>query len=385
VEIFRQDSSVTEPQDISIISTPRVHWSVSTSAGYDNNVTTATSQSGSTFSQTNIAVSEDFHTARTRLNLSVGGGAVYYFDHSGGRSNNLTGNVDGLFSHQISKRLGIVAKVDVAYLTEPDFASDLGSVRRQNYFRTSDSFLISYKWSHRLSMDGSYEFRLINYEDSITSADQDRIEQSFGESVRYRWSPRLTTVGEYRFSLIEYDISPRDSTTHSIRAGIDYRFNTRLTTTLRGGITAREYQNDQNGRRTDPYASASLDYVLGPKAHLTWNARYSIEEPNTADALNRTTFRTGLQLQYEASKRLTPRLAVNYYHDENNGLMVLGTKSARGQDFSDDGFELVLGVRYEISHCLTFDLAFAHSAFESDGPQESYYRNRYSGGLTLHY
>ena len=77
---------------------------------------------------------------------------------------------------------------------------------------------------------------------------------------------------------------------------------------------------------------------------MNWTASYSVEEPNFTETLTQTTVRTrtGLQVRYQPSRRVTANLELNYHHDENTGL--LASPGAR-QEFTQNGFELVLDGR----------------------------------------
>jgi hypothetical protein len=107
-----------------------------------------------------------------------------------------------------------------------------------------------------------------------------------------------------------------------------------------------------------------------------------VEEPSSAGVLVRTTFRTGLQLSYGLSARISSTLAGYYHHDENQGLN--GTGAAQ-PGFSEDSFDLSLNVRYAISGRFTFDVGIQHSEVTSGQTSRDYTRNRYSAGLTFNY
>ena len=207
---------------------------------------------------------------------------------------------------------------------------------------------------------------------------------NFRGIFRFRWSPRTTLVADYRFGLVDYDSSPRDSSTHTALGGLDYQFNPRLKATIRGGATFRTYEDEANGKQTNPYASASLNYVLGHSTSLHWTARYSIEEPNSAVALSRTTFRTGLALKYAFTKRLTTHLILNYNHNVNVGL--LGLPGAERPESTEDIVYLGLGAKYAMSKRVALDLGFAHTELDSESRANGgYTRNRYTAGLSLSY
>jgi hypothetical protein len=389
VEVYTQSSTVTSARggDISLFPQLPFRWSGTIDVGYDDNVSTTAGGGGSAFTQANLTVAKDLRTARTKLSIELGIGVVYYLDRmDGGRSTEPNGSLKASLQHNVSERLTLAASVDAAYLAEPEFATDLGPAqRRGNYFRTSDSLKASYAWSPRLSTDSSYSLGLIQYENDSASVGQNRVDHTFGESFRFLWSPRTTLIAEYRFELINYDGSLRDSSTHIALGGLDYQISPRLNATLRGGATFRKFENQGNGERIDPNASASLNYLIGPSSSVNWTVGYSIEEPDFAEALIRTTFRTGLQLSYQLTGRLTANVTLNYHHDENAGLIASGLPGANLQGFTEDAFELVLGAKYALTRRVALDFGITHMELDSERPLGGYSRNRYTAGLAISY
>ena len=304
---------------------------------------------------------------------------VYYQTES----SDVTGSISASLKHSFSERLSLAALIDVAYLKEPQFATALEPARSGNYFRTSDTLTATYALSPRLSTSSSYQLGvLVSYEGGAVRFD-DRAEHTLGESVRFSWSPRTTLVADYLFGLIIYDAAPKNSSTHTALAGLDYQINSRLSATFRGGATFRQYEDAANGERTDPSASASLTYVIGPSTNLNWTASYSIEEPNYALALGRTTFRTGLQLGYQFTRRLTGQLGLNYNHDENTGFLIPGFPLAGQRVTTEDAFALTLGANYALTGRVGLNFAFTHSELDSERLTGGYSRNRYTAGLSF--
>jgi hypothetical protein len=391
VEVFTQDSVVTQDSTatssgaggISLLPQRPFRFSATITTGYDDNVGTSTGGAGSATTQADLTVSKDLYTARTQLSITMRTGVVYYYDQTASRGTDVTGSINASLKHSFSARLSLAASIDVAYLKEPEFATALEPARRGNYFRTSDTLTASYAWSPRLSMNSSYELgELVSYEGGSLSFG-DRVEHTFGESLRFSLSPRTSLIASYSFGLVDYNSAPKSSSTHTALAGFDYQISSRLKASINGGATFRKYTDPQNGERTDPSASASLTYAIGPSTNLNWSASYSIEEPNFAAALGRTTFRTGLGFGYQFTRRLTGQLALNYNHDENTGFLIPGFPLAGQQVSTDDTFALTLGANYAVTSRAALNFAFTHSELDSARPTGGYSRNRYTAGLAF--
>jgi hypothetical protein len=284
-------------------------------------------------------------------------------------------------SHNISLRLKLDATIYATYRTEPDFSSDVGlNTRSNNFFQTDDRFSAKYDWLLHFSTVTSYRFRLVQYEGSSLGSLQNRVENTFGEELRFNLWPLTTVLGEYRFEVINYESALRDSTTHFTLVGVDQSLSPQLRFVVRGGATFRAYTND--GDRIDPHFEGSLTYTGAHHLSLGWNTSYGIEEANATDASNRTTFRTGLSLKYGLSARLSSTVSAYYHHDENEAGNLLGKVST---GFSEDAFEISLGVRYAIYRRFNVDLGYIRSQVNSGEAGRSYSRNRYTIGLNFTY
>lgn len=384
VELFTQGSTSSAGEGyVSLFPQLPFRWSVTANVGYDDNPDTLPNGHGSAFTQATISLSKDLRSERTQLTMVATGGVVHYFDRLVGPPTDYTGALDFSLQHNVSERLALGASINATYQAEPEFGTDLGPTRRGgNYFSMNDIFAVRYAWSPRLANYTSYQLRMVKYENELVSLGQDRVEHTFSESLRYLWSSRTSVMAEYRFELIDYDTAPRDSTTHYLLCGLDYQVSARLKANVLGGATARKFTQGNTGRDVQPNVSTALTYIISPNATLYWTTSYSVEEPDFTETGTRTTYRTrtGLEFRYQPKKDLSTFLTINYYHDDNPGLSVSGAPGANTQGSSQNGFELVANVKYEITNRLAWDIKFAHTEVD---PVGSYSRNVYTTGLSF--
>lgn len=383
VEVFYQDRMVSDAySDVSLLPQLPFRWLATVSGGYDDNPNTTSEAMGSAFTQANVTLTKDLRTERTQLRMVLGGGVVYYFDRLGRDSTDYNGNLNLSLQHKISDRLALGAAINATYTSETQFGTDLGSVRRGNYFSTSDTFAARYWWTARLASYTGYLFGKIDYEDEIASLTLDRVDNTLSESFRYSWSQRTTLIAEYRFERIDYDTAPRDSNTHVALGGLEYQFTPRLNGSIVGGASFRKFDQASGDRFIDPNASATLNYKFSPTASLNWTASYSIEEPYVTEVLTQKTIRTrtGLLFSWQPTSRLLTDLGVSYHHDENTGTVSSATPDVVPQEFNQDGFELVLEAKYVLADRIALDLKYAHTNLDSVG---GYSRNVYTAGLAF--
>ena len=344
--------------------------------GYDDNATLTPSGKGSLFAGENVVLTYSRPGDATQFSVLGIGRFDQYFNVS---RNDVDGNVTMSLTHNFSTRLSFYASVFAAYQTAPNFRSNVGPENVvSDHFYTSDIFSLTYHWSTRFSMITSYAFNRVQYTSSSVGNSQNRVQTTLGEEFQFNLTSRTNLVGEYRFEMINYDTAPRDSMIHFALAGIDHHFTEQLFVHALGGETFRSFKND--GNSVDPYFEGSLAYV-GRNYSLEWTTSYRTEEASAAVALVRTTLRTGLNLKYGLTARISSTAAVYYHHDENEGGISSGTSSVGSQD----SFDLSLGLRYTINKRFALHVDYRHSSTSSLGSTPDFSRNRYSAGLTFNY
>jgi hypothetical protein len=356
------------------------HVSVSVRGGFDDNVLTAHSnRQGSPFANVNFALTYNFGSPRLTVNLQTNGGITDYFNQPGGVNYDFNPNVNFSITYKVSPRLTLSETTYATYQNQPDFVYNAGLNRRSgSFFYSSNKFSAAYRWKPRFSTVTSYTLGIVQYDDAASGSFENRIEHTFGNEFRFLVWPTTTVVAEYRVGFLDYENSIRDSTSNFFLGGLDHSFSPRISMSARAGIEVRTFEN--LGTRTDPYIDGTLSYALGPHLSLSWNNRYSIEEPDVPGSQARTTFRTGLTGSYKLTARILASLAAYYQHDENDPSMVFIFIQP---GFAEDSLSLSLTLRYAINHTWGVDVGWDFSNVSSDITEREYYRNRFYGGLNF--
>ena len=350
--------------------------------GYDDNVALQPSGEGSIFTRENVVLTYARPGERTQFFVVGVGRFSQYFNVSG--LNETAGNVTLSLTHNFSSRLSFYASVYGTYQNQPNFKSNVGPENVVSpFFDTVDIFALTYHWSSRLSFVTSYTFERVQYFSSSTGNSQNgvqntlaqnRVQNTFGEEFQFNLTRRTVLVGEYRYETINYDTAPIDSTTHFLLGGINHNLTEHLIVHVRAGESFRSLENAGNSAL--PYFESSVDY--GSSNHsLNWVTSYGFESPTAGGATTTKTLRTGLNLNYNLTSRLSSTTGVYYHHDENEG----GT----GATGTQDSLDLTLGLRYTINKRLTLHAEYNHTTLGSLGTTPGYSRNRYSAGLSYTY
>jgi hypothetical protein len=374
--------STSEGAGVSWLPAVPIQITAGVGIGYDDHVTgstatTSSSGQSSFFATENLVLTYVRPTERTQVSLIGVGRFEQFFDLG---TDDKNGNVTLSITHNSSTRLSFYTNVYAAYETEPDFKSDVGPENvRADHFNTIDIFAATYQWSLRLSTVTTYTFQRVKYADASIGAEQDRMDNMFGETVQFSLTRRTNLVGDYRYQITDYDTAPNDSTTHYLLGGVGHHLTEHLVVQARGGPSFRSFKDD--GDSVLPYFEGALGYVSSNHS-LSWRTSYGFEAPNEENVSLRKTLRTGLVLEYSLTSRLSSTTEVYYHHDENEGSASSGTSSAVA---SQDSLDLLLGFSYTINKRLALHVNYHHTSQSSLGSTPGYSRNSYLAGLTYTY
>jgi putative beta-barrel porin BBP2 len=341
--------------------------------GYDDNVNLSSSGKGSLLTAETIVLTYDRPSEQTQLYLLGVGRFSQYFDVSG--QDEKSGNLTLGFTHNFSTRLSFYASIYATYQNEPNFQSNVGPQNvRANYFDTSDILSVTYRWLPRFTLVTSYRFERLKYDEASIGNAQNRVDSALREQLAFSLTRRTNLLGEYRFETINYDTAPTDSTTHFILGGVDHNLTEHLIVHVRAGESFRSLENE--GNTASPYFEGTLLYVSSNHS-LNWTTSYGFESPTAGGVTTTKTWRSGLNLTYSLTSRLSSVAGVYYHHDENQG----GTGSTGTQD----SLQLTLGLRYTINRRLALHIDYQHDSTSSLGSTPGYSRNRYFAGLSYTY
>src|SRR5438552_885013 len=364
--------STFEQAGVSWLPSTPLQITAGVDTGYDDNATLTPNAEGSLFAGENVVLTYNRPGEATQFYVLGIGRFDQYFNVS---RNDVDGNVTMSLTHNFSTRLSFYASVFAAYQTAPNFQANVGPENViSDHFYTTDIFSLTYHWFPRFSMITSYTFNRVKYAQASIGDSQDRVENTLSEKFQFSLTRRTNLIGEYRFEPINYDTAPTDSTTHFILAGIDHNLTEHLIVHARAGESFRSLENE--GSTASPYLESVVDYV-GSNHVLSWTSSYGFESPTATGVTTTKTWRTGLNLTYGLTSRLSSTTGVYYHHDENTG----GTSSTGTQD----SFNLTAGLLYTINKHFSLGLNYNHTTVGSQGSTPGYSENRYFGGVTYTY
>jgi opacity protein-like surface antigen len=360
----------------------RFRVSTSLTGGYDDNVNLRPTGSPSWYASPSAVFTYQFGNPRLAMDLIVGGGITYYFDHPGGRDYDPDVHLRLGLVYKASERLTFDVSAFAAYQAQPDVTSALSANRRLgNFFRLEANISADYRWTPHFSTVTSYGISALVYQNS-TASSGDRLENHLNEEVRYLLFPTTTATAGYGIGIADYQTTGRNSINQTLTAGLDQTFGPHLRGTFRGGLQLRSGQ-------TSPYIEAGLNYSFGLRTYVTWTNRYSIEESGTGAGSGRETFRTNLLLNYRFTARISANLAISYQHGTGAQGADIGFNGGVGG--AENVFDVSPGVRYAITPSLAVNAGYRYTELDQGSTSApasqllGYTRNRYFAGLTFRF
>ncbi len=365
-----------------------LHVKFGLDSGYDDNINASAAREGAWFTTETLTLSYDRADQQTQFHLLLGGGLRQFFNPAGTHDEN--GNVSLSLVHNFTPRLTLAADLSASYQVEPDFSTNVGpETVLANHFQTTDTCSLIYYWLPRVSARTNFTYRRIMYDDESIGIFQDRSETMFGEVIQLKRSSRTNFFAEYRYLVVDYDSARNDSTTNFVLAGLNHKLTQDFSFDVRGGATSRSFE--QGGDRTDPYFEGSLEYGKLGRSSIKWTASYGVEEAGstlTGIPLVNITLRTGLQLSYNLSPRITSMATVYYNHADTEGV----NAPPAGLASSQGSFDCALSLRYAINQRFALHVDYNYSSVESTGllgavqrSASDYSRNRYFAGISFTY
>ncbi|MFV0416198.1 MAG: hypothetical protein ACK5NG_07505, partial [Chthoniobacterales bacterium] len=341
--------------------------------GWDDNVNASHTNRVSSF-YTNFAagVNYTFGSPRLKLSTNLSGGLTYYYNNDAGRKTNLSGlwNLSAVYS--VSPRMTLSMGTSTGYYSQPTISNPGTAFSGdQSYFSSNTYFSLSYQWTERFSTTTGYRIGAIIYSGNRVNDGLGNISQTISQSFNFHLWPTTTLVAEYRINPVTYFSADQNSWGNYFLLGFNHTFNPRSTWTFRAGAELRFLDRVGTGSQTyiGPYVESVFRYQLNPRSSIAWTLRYGTENSGTFNITQNQTFRTGININYALTSKLTASAgayyAVSYYNQKN----VVAP-------FYQNALEAFVGLRYALNQRVSFSAGYRYSGVLAQKQQDrEYYRN----------
>jgi uncharacterized protein (PEP-CTERM system associated) len=256
-------------------------------------------------------------------------------------------------------------------------------------------------------MQAGYANSYYNYKDegftgvASSSGTSDRIEQTFHLDGRWQLSPDTVGVIGYQYGMFNYTgdeqigtLQPgnivlmsdsRNDRSQYGYLGLDHKFLSNFSGTLRAGARYTDYYNDPNGNNTQvsPYVLANLHYDYAPESFV--EAGFSFDR-NATDQLSIsgnsfTLDQESAVLYGSLTHRILPHLFGNVTGQYQASMYNGGADDGQVDNF----FLLGLNLRYQFNPYLSAEVGYNYDKLNSEVPNRGFSRNQVYIGLTGRY
>lgn len=298
---------------------PPTDFDLTIKQGYNDNVYSRADKKGSFTTEMTLGMNVLLSRDRTFLSFSGRAGAVYYWSESR-RPIVPRGDISLSYAYKLTPRMTFTARVSAGYYDQPNLTLPNTAVliNSGDYFIGTSLFDLTYRWSPLFSTTTSLRLASQLYRES-RSQSSNYFSFTIGQTFRYIYSPVLSGVFDIRYGQVFFDDSTRNAQNEYILLGADYRWTSRLSASLRGGVQFRQFDLPGAKDAASPYFEASLGYRYGRGSFLHWVSSYGFEEGYVRNQSNES-FRTGLYITQVLTPRINGRVGGSYSYQTLEGL-----------------------------------------------------------------
>ena len=325
---------------------------------------------GSFITRGGLGVDIQFFTRRTLFTFDLGANADHYWSRPGPTQTDYNGNISLTFLHRLTPRLQTTARVNAAYLSQPDLSriNSPTALGAGNYIVANAKGDLSYRWTPRFTSVVSASYNSLFYEEKAFQGGN-YAETVFGTEQRYLFSPRFTFLLEARYSSIAYEqAATRDATTTFLLLGTEFVYNRLLSGSVRAGLSTRQFVGGEGGSKSTPYVETAVAYRLARATVVAWTTRFGFEEPDSPSQ-ERLVLRTGLNISQAFSPRMTVSGGINYLRETRSD-------ESTNFEFNQDTFDVNLRAQYLVTRRFSLNANYSFTTVVSSTETSDYYRNR---------
>ena len=176
----------------------------------------------------------------------------------------------------------------------------------------------------------------------------------------------------------------RDSYSHYMYVGVDYKLSTQLSAAARVGAQYTDYINTDSQSDWSPYVDASLTYTYLPGSTVQAGLRHSRIATDQATAISATNFTLDqeattfyLAVNHKITAQLTGNLLLQYQNAEYNG--------GYADNERDNIYMVGLNLDYRINPHWGVEAGYNYDYLDTEVNDRSYHRNRVYLGLRAKY
>ncbi|HRZ13451.1 MAG TPA: outer membrane beta-barrel protein [Kiritimatiellia bacterium] len=298
---------------------------------------------------------------------------------------------DLIANHTFTPRLAL-SLVDTFRRGEQPELTDRDVVVREkdDFIYNTANGTLSYMFRPQTRLDVAGRYILMRYDEDAVSDTDDFDLLVGGLTLRHQLVQETAVLGELRIEDVDYEGPDRGSATLSAGAGVEHSFSQNLLGMLHGGYQNKEYNDNDLGSDSSPYADLALTYLPTPATRLSLGGGYSLFETDVYPFANQTRARVYASLAHDFTARISFYLSGAYSDSEYDA-----EDSIEADTVTDGNEQLVLvsaRATYQLNRSNWLEAGWQYQDFTSDlentagdSLRESYDRNRLHLGWKLQF
>ncbi len=154
-----------------------------------------------------------------------------------------------------------------------------------------------------LELSGRYIF--LKYDSDVVATNEDFDLLVGGMTLRHSLVPQSTVLADLRAEQVEYEGVDRGSKTISAGLGWEQIFSPNFIGSLRGGYQNKQFNLDELGSESSPYADLVFTVLPSPKTRVSAGVQYSLFETDVYPFANQTRAQVFASLAYDITARVS--------------------------------------------------------------------------------
>ncbi|MFM2294144.1 MAG: hypothetical protein RLZZ350_557 [Verrucomicrobiota bacterium] len=375
-------------------------WSVSaTLRGFYDDNTTLASRAAARRSSFGFEVNPTFTVGHSTDQTTLGARYSYsfrdYLNRPGSTDYDQTHEFNAWLMHAFSQRFSVDAVDTFTISREPTVQDPSLGVARSNgdSVRNQAEVSLHTQATRLLEVVLGYRNTYVDYRDPGYSVLLDRVEHNINLELKWQAMPETYALFGYEYGMVNFLNSvgkARDSHTHRVYAGVEHKFVSNLTGSVKAGAdffaldNAARYSSfsgstNVTSSTVSPFIEASMRYVYlaGSFVEVGFKHERNQTDVNAVDEESSSVYST-------ISHRITPKLTGTLTGRYNHGEFFTGSSSSTTKN-NEDTVLLGIDFKYQFTRNFSSQVGYNYDGICSDIDGRGYDRNRIFWGVTVSY
>lgn len=294
-------------------------------------------------------------------------------------------DLDFVLNHEFSPRLSAGVK-NTLRLAELPEEIDRGTVLRErdDYLYNVTDANIDYQLFPRTHAVVGGRYTLLRYERDEVADSEDYDIWASGLTLRHRITDLTQFMVDLRYESISYEGDDRGSDSQYAGVGIEHVIGASFVGTLRAGYQNKDFNDEEIDNESQPYADATLTYIISPRTRASLGGGYSMFEADVYPFASQDRTILFASLAHDLTAKISIYFSASYQLSEYDQEQAIATDVEIPESFGGDE-EVAQGavrVSYQINARNSIELNYQYMDLDSD-LRENFDRNRASLGWRL--